>query len=227
MKKLKEILKEKKILIILISVVIILVIGVVLITTLNNRKLIGSVNSPDEDKFKDEYEKLNEELTEDGKKYPEVKLPKNNLIKYSTTKEILTIFENKKDAVVYFGFPTCLYCRSAIEVLCNTAKNTKLETIYYLNVEQKEKEHDKLLKALGDELVNTDKGKKELIAPLVIFIVDGKVISYNKGTLFSQEDPYKELDPSQTEGLSEIYKYGIRDVVDSINKKKEIEELSK
>jgi len=57
------------------------------------------------------------------------------------------------------------------------------------------------------------------VAPLVIFVANGRVVSYNKGTLFSQEDPYTELDKSQVEGLSEIYKYGIRDVVDSIKNK--------
>jgi len=216
--KIKKIFKEKKLLLIIASVVIILIISLIIILS-NNEPLIGSVKNPDGEKFKNEYEKLNEELTEDGKNYPEVKLPENNLIKYSTTKEILSIFENQKDAVIYFGFPTCLYCRSAIEVLCNTAKNTELKTIYYLDIETKDKDHDKLLKTLGDELVKTKKGKKELVAPLVIFVANGRVVSYNKGTLFSQEDPYTELDKSQVEGLSEIYKYGIRDVVDSIKNK--------
>ena len=56
--------------------------------------------------------------------------------------------------------------------------------------------------------------------PLVIFVVDGNIVSYNKGTIFSQDDPYKELNKSQIQGLSEIYKYGINDVVNGINNKK-------
>ena len=47
-------------------------------------------------------------------------------------------------------------------------------------------------------------------------MVNGNVVSYNKGTLFSQEDPYVELDDYQVEGLSEIYRYGINDVLDSM-----------
>lgn len=219
MKKIKEILKEKKILVIIISVIIILLI-VVPVVVLNKSTLIGSVQNSDEEKFKSEYEKLNEELTENGKKYPEVKLPKNNLIKYSTTTEILSIFENNGDAVVYFGYPTCLYCRSAIQVLCDTAIKTELETIYYLDTENDIENEDKLLEKLGDELITKIAGKKKLIAPIVIFIADGNIVSYNKGTLFSQEDPYIKLDSSQVEGLSEIYKYGIKDVTDSIKSKK-------
>lgn len=219
MKKIKEILKEKKILVIIISVIIILLI-VVPVVVLNKSTLIGSVQNSDEEKFKSEYEKLNEELTENGKKYPEVKLPKNNLIKYSTTTEILSIFENNGDAVVYFGYPTCLYCRSAIQVLCDTAIKTELETIYYLDTENDIEDEDKLLEKLGDELITKIDGKKKLKAPIVIFIADGNIVSYNKGTLFSQEDPYIKLDSSQVEGLSEIYKSGIKDVTDSIKSKK-------
>ena len=47
-------------------------------------------------------------------------------------------------------------------------------------------------------------------------MADGQIVSYNKGTLFSQEDPYTELDASQIQGLSEIYRYGIRDVLEAM-----------
>ena len=51
---------------------------------------------------------------------------------------------------------------------------------------------------------------------LVLFVVDGQIVSYNIGTLFSQENPYIPLDDSQVQGLSEIYRYGINDVLSSI-----------
>ena len=53
--------------------------------------------------------------------------------------------------------------------------------------------------------------ENRIYAPLVIFVVDGSIVSHNKGTLFSHDDPYMELDKDQKEGLSEIYNYGIRD----------------
>ncbi len=53
--------------------------------------------------------------------------------------------------------------------------------------------------------------------PTVLFIVNGEVASSNVGTLFSQEDPYVELDKDQVFGLSEIYSYGIRDVISGLN----------
>lgn len=213
--KVKELLKNKKMLLIIGAVIIVVIVIVLLITLLNKNGLIGGISNPDGEKFKSEYEELNNQLTEDGKEYPEVKLPANNLIKYTNTKEVLDIFEKDEDAVIYFGYPTCLYCRSAIEVLCDVAKDTELDAIYYLDIEEKDENYSKLVEVLGEELILETDGNKEIYAPLVIFVSYGNVVSYNKGTLFSQEDPYTELDYYQIEGLGEIYSYGIRDVVES------------
>lgn len=215
--KLKELVKNKKMLVLIIGAVVVLAgIVISLFMLFSKNGLIGGISNPDGDKFKDEYEQLNDQLTEDGKNYPEVKLPSNNVIKYSTTTEVLNILETDGDAVVYFGYPTCLYCRSAIEVLCDVAKDTKLDKIYYVDVEEKDDNYNKLVDALGEEFIVEKEGTKELYAPLVIFVAYGNVVSYNKGTLFSQEDPYTELDKYQVEGLGEIYSYGIRDVLESI-----------
>lgn len=215
--KLKELVKNKKMLVLIVGAIVALVVIVIVLFMLFGKNgLIGGITNPDGEKFKDEYEQLNNQLTEDGKNYPEVKLPSNNVIKYSSTTEVLNILENDGDAVVYFGYPTCLYCRSAIEVLCDVAKDTKLDAIYYVDVEEKDENYSKLVEALGEEFVVDNEGTKELYAPLVIFVAYGNVVSYNRGTLFSQEDPYTELDYYQVEGLSEIYGYGIRDVLESI-----------
>ena len=162
-----------------------------------------------------EYEKLNNVASEDGKKYPRVNISDYENMKYISIDSVLDIFENNKDAVIYFGYPTCLYCRTAIQVLVDTAKNTELDTLYYLDVENRLDKYDELLNVLGDNFVLEENGVKEVYSPLVIFVAKGQIVSYNKGTLFSQEDPYKELDKSKIEGLSEIYIYGIRDVVES------------
>lgn len=211
-----DLLKNKKKLWLLIGgVIIIIALIVFLIMYLSNGSKTNNIINYDGRKIAKEYESLNNKDNEDGKKYPTVNIPSNNVLKYSSSEEILKIFENGSDAVVYFGYATCLYCRTAIQVLCDTAKNTELDAIYYLDVYEKDNKYDELLNMLGDELVENTDGKKNIISPLVIFIVDGKVASYNKGTLFSQDDPYIELDNSQIKGLSEIYRYGIKDVLES------------
>lgn len=211
-----DLLKNKKKLWLLIGgIIIVIALIVFLILYLSSSSKINNIINYDGRKIAKEYESLNNKDSEEGKKYPTVNIPSNNVLKYSSSEEILKILDGGSDAVVYFGYATCLYCRTAIQVLCDTAKNTELDVIYYLDVYEKDNKYDELLNVLGDELVDNTDGKKNITSPLVIFIVDGKVVSYNKGTLFSQDDPYIELDNSQIDGLSEIYGYGIKDVVDS------------
>ena len=211
-----DLIKNKKKLWLLIggSIIIILLI-VFLILYLNSSSRTNGIVNFDGRKIAKEYESLNNKDSEDGKKYPTVNIPSNNIMKYSSSEEILNIFDDGSDAVVYFGYATCLYCRTAIQVLYDTAKNTELDVIYYLDVYEKDTKYDELLNVLGDELVENIDGKKNIISPLVIFIVNGSIASYNQGTLFSQYDPYVELDNSQVDGLSEIYRYGINDVLES------------
>lgn len=239
---LSNLLKEKRKLIPLIGVLILLLV-IVLIFVFKDETLL-SVTNPDGVKFANEYESLNNQEVEEGKKYPKVQIPNDNVIKYATVKDINNVFKTNGDAVVYFGYSTCLYCRNAIQILIDKAHESELDVLYYIDIEEvwdkyelnsdnkivKTKEANdeyyELLDLLGDELTydyklttKDDKevatGVKRIEVPLVIFITNGKVSSYNKGTLFSQEDPLVEMDDSQKRGLGEIYYYGIRDVVNA------------
>ena len=239
---LSNFLKEKRKLVPLIGVLILLlVIG--LIFVFKDEELL-SVTNPDGVKFANEYESLNNQEVEAGKKYPKVQIPNDNVIKYATVKDINDIFKTDGDAVVYFGYSTCLYCRNAIQILVDKAYESELDILHYIDIEEvwdkyelngenkvvktKEANADyyEMLDLLGEELtydykLKTNDGKeiatgvKRIEVPLVIFITNGQVSSYNKGTLFSQVDPLVEMDDSQKNGLGEIYYYGIRDVVDA------------
>lgn len=196
------------------------------------------------DKFKSEYESLNDEMTEDGKEYPKVKISGSGIIKYSSIDDVLDILDDGY-GVIYFGSAGCLYCRSAVQVLMDTALDTELKELYYLDiskvwdikklddngkivsVKEASNGYDKLLQELGDEYLidyivsdNTgrrvDAEEKRLNVPLVVFVVDGNIVSSRIGTLFSQTDPYTPLDNSQVKGLSEIYRSGIEDVLKGI-----------
>lgn len=198
--------KNKKIVILIIILIALLVClfifllkGDVILSAINNEGVM----------IKAEYQSLNGKLTEDGKEYPEVNIPSNNILRYADVSELVEIFENDENAAIYFGSAECLYCRSAIEVLCDAASDTELDVIYYLDVD-KDIDYSSLIDKLREDFITED---NKILSPLVIFVVNGEVVSHNKGTLFSQEDPYQELDASQVEGLKEIYSYGIRDVL--------------
>ena len=213
----KKILNNKKLLIVLGVVLILLVIIIVIIISGGN--IVGIIKNSDGVKIQQSFEELNNKVSIDEREYPKVDISSDNILKYIDSSEILNIIDNKEDAVIYFGTPTCIYCRNAIQVLIDTAVETKLDVIYYFNNNESDTNYSELVNVLGEELTMEENGVRKVYIPLVIFITDGKVVSYNKGTLFSQEDPYVPLDDSQRQGLSEIYKYGINDVISSKNSK--------
>ena len=239
-----RLINNKKKFLLLSIILIVIIIFVIFLFGYLKKDVILFVRNEDGIKFANEYEKLNNQEHESGKLYPKVELPNDNIIKYSSVSEVIDLFENNKDGVVYFGYSTCLYCRSAIQVLVDIAYDSELDVIHYIDMEkvwdnykldknnkvvktnEADEKYYQLLDLLGNELtydysletsdekkINT--GVKRIEVPLVIFMTDGKVISYNKGTLFSQISPFDELDEDQKKGLGQIYYYGIRDVVDS------------
>lgn len=218
MNLLKKIFKDKRV--IFGTILVIAVVFLALIINVISNEKYEFVGATDGEEIKKEYETLNNQVVERDKKYPKVELPLNNNLKYSSISEVISIFENKGDAVIYFGTPTCLYCRSSIQVLCDTAASTELDVIYYLDVDNTDKDYGKLLSTLGEKFTIDNKGE-ELYIPLVIFVTDGRVVSYHKGTVSSHLNYYDELDKDQKEGLTFIYKSGINDVLDSIKIKKE------
>lgn len=230
---------------VIIGIVILLIVGIYIFLRFKTDVIV--INSKGA-KFTEEYEELNGKESEDGKKYPSVRV-RNNKMKHININEALDILDDGVGAI-YIGYAECIYCRSAVQVLVDTAKKSKLEEVYYLDIseiwdvreyneEKKEvvvtkeahEKYDELLKELGEEYIedyiltdsddnNIDTDRKRVIAPLVIFVVRGDIVSSNIGTLFSQEDPYIPLDDDQVKGLSEIYSHGINDVLSGLKEQK-------
>lgn len=229
----------------------IVVIGIIIL----NKGTIMSASSYDGEIFKNEYESLNNKLSDGENKYPKVNITFEN-IKYISITEALNMLTPgigmEGTGAIYIGYAECVYCRSAVQVLVDTARESAIDKIYYLDIsevwDEKEVNFDgdvvtnqephadyyKFVERLGNEYTKEyiiyDKDGNEVKintrrveAPLVIFVVDGKIVSSNVGTLFSQEDPYTPLNDDQVAGLSEIYGYGLRDVVEGIDYFKSLE----
>lgn len=243
MDKIKEMLDEiknnKKVLIVGGVVLVVLVVLILVFV------FFGKLGS-DTKRFIDEYESLNVEKTIDDRIYPEVNISNDSKVEYLTIKETLEILKNGT-ATIYVGYPECLYCRSAVQVLFDTAKDSDIDRIYYLDIskvwdikeigkdgkvittKKANKNYSKFLKELDgvqlEDYIIIDKDGKEVNtkekrvpAPLVLFVVDGDIVSFNVGTLFSQEDPYVPLNQEQFDGLGGIYSYGFRDVLNGMKK---------
>ncbi len=160
-------------------------------------------------KFKQEYESINDKVSEkSSKKNRSVNIPENNPMEYITAEKLVKKIDNKESFVVYFGFSECPWCRSVIEELITTAQEENIRKIYYVDVKeirdtytlnennepQKEKDGSKgynsLIKKLSNVLneytLTTDDnktvnvGEKRIYAPNVVAVVNGVKLKYLK-----------------------------------------------
>ena len=132
--------------------------------------------------------------------------------------------------LVYFGFNSCPWCRSMIEVLLETVNDDT--PVYYVDVKEIRSTYEvsknklkevkkgtdgyykileKLDEYLSDYKITSDDKEyvakeKRLYAPTVIALKKGEVVGFHEGTLESQEDPYLGLSEKEKTSLTEIYK---------------------
>ena len=202
-----------------------LIIGLILILIL----IIGAIttyiliqNSKDSHKFKKEYESYNNKSWEyEGKKgkYLNIEINKDNPIIYLNDENIVKELK-EGDKIIYFGFPDCNWCRSAVPVLLKSAEENGVEKIYYYDFgevreafeknknNEKAKIYQQIIEVLDSNITSTfesgaKKGEKRLSAPTVVLMKDGKVSSFHYRTVESHQNYNKNL---TTEEYNELYK---------------------
>lgn len=89
-------------------------------------KLINT--NVDSAKFIKEYEELNEK---EG--YIKLDIDEDIPIKYADYDKLLEVIENGT-GIIYLGFPECPWCRNALPVLFDAAKDNDVNLIYYMNI---------------------------------------------------------------------------------------------
>ena len=233
-------MKSKKTLIIIGIVILIVIIGLLFVVFKIDNKESDAL------KFKSEYEELNNTIRESDKaKYNNVNISSDNPIKYVNIPKALKILDNE-DAIIYVGAEWCPWCRNAVPVLFDVAKEYNVDTIYYLkldddksNFEIKDgnlvktkdgtKDYYKLLNKLKDNLddyiLTDDDGKeyntneKRVYMPFVLATKNGKVVSTHVGTVNLDENQtkYDKLTNKQYADLYEIYSNLFDTIYDSDN----------
>lgn len=177
-------------------------------------------------KFKEEYESLNGVIRENGAAHRTLSIDEKNPMKYSSFEEIKDVLQNGT-GVIYFGFPECPWCRAALPVILESAKEVGVDKIYYLNaldscdkksldqegnlITEKEgtKEYYELVEIMKDHLGEytglEDPTIKRLYFPTVVFVKDGKILGLHVSTVDSQIDPRNDLTNEQKNELKNIY----------------------
>lgn len=230
---------KKMYVLISMGILIILVMGVFCTESLHvvQKKKQETNITEDEKKFKKEYEDLNGKQRE-GKDYKNqtIEIEEENKIVYASQDDILKLFENGT-GVIYFGFPDCPWCRNAVPVLIEAAKEEDIPKIYYYNAvsERDVKKLDngeikteeegstfyrQILDKLGDKASSyeglEDDRIKRLYFPTVVFIKNGEIISLHEGTVSSQKDPLVALTEEEKLSLKNIYVKGMEDTFASV-----------
>lgn len=196
-------------------------------------------------KFKQEYEALNNTVREsDGANYNNVEIPEDNPIVYVTCEKALEVLDSD-NAILYIGAEWCPWCRNAVTVLFEVAKEHNVDKIYYLNLDKDKsnfeiqdgklvtlnkgsEDYYKLLGKLNSHLVDyvlTDKdgkkfetGEKRIYMPYVVGIKNKTVVSDYVGTVDLNDDQtkYSAMTDDQHEELYKIYDNMFKGVYDDL-----------
>lgn len=193
------------------------------------------VEKTDAQRFKESYESLNATIREsDGATYQSITIDENNPIKYVSIGEMLEVMD-KEDAVIYVGANWCPWCRNAVPVLLEVAREFGLKNLYYVELDDeksvfeirdgklvKTKEgsaaYYKLLERLGERFgqysLKDEEGKEyptgetRMSVPYVIGVSGGEIVADKKGTVKLDEGQtkYDLMTSEQKQQLREDYR---------------------
>ncbi|AZN31174.1 hypothetical protein EJO69_11095 [Flaviflexus salsibiostraticola] len=187
--------------------------------------MLGACSSGSDDPFVQEYESLNGEEARGGRAYLELDIRDEHRFRPSSEDEIRNLLDDG-DGAIYFGFPECPWCRSAVGPMDEAAEAVNLDEIHYLNVS--EIRDQKSVNASGDVIVTDEgtdfygflldelgdfapeypdvPGERRILVPLVAIVVGGEIVDSHLGTVESQTDPYEGMTDEQRTELIDLYR---------------------
>ena len=142
---------------------------------------------------------------------------KENMFIETTAEDVLKILEDKKSALVYFGFPACPWCEDIVPILNEAAKNQNYPVLYVEardkdgNLNYSEEIKAKLYDAFDYTLVENENGEKTMYFPYVVRIMDGVVVDAHIGTVDGHVAQERELTEDEIDGLRETFEVMIHD----------------
>ena len=134
-------------------IIIIAAVAAILVSAINIKGFSVTESSK---KFKQEYESINDKVSEkSSKKNRSVNIPENNPMEYITAEKLAKKIDNKESFVAYFGFSECPWCRSVIEELITTAQEENIRNFLLREIDALYNDKNKeKLKYLYNEMKN-------------------------------------------------------------------------
>ena len=84
--------------------------------------------------FAYEYNSMNGKENADGETYMNLSVDTDNPFIVSTDSDIIAAIDEGYTGYIYFGYPTCPYCRNTVPVLVDEFKENKIRRVLYCNL---------------------------------------------------------------------------------------------
>lgn len=217
---------KKNGLIILIILVIIIGITSVVLNVINEEDLFTTNDAAE---FIEEYESYNEVATADSE-YLSLDLNDEAVIYITSIDDIVDVMQNE-DAIIYFGFATCPWCRAMISVLLDAAVENN-QAIYYVDISEVRNTYSvengliyestegdeayyEVLELLGDNASEYyveddesnvyDTNTTRVFGPTVVTVKEGKLLDITINPVSDVEDKYTPISDEKYNELLDLF----------------------
>ncbi|NLA33922.1 MAG: hypothetical protein GX861_03585 [Tenericutes bacterium] len=106
----------------------------------------------------------------------------NHPYKYITPEEAID-FLQEGSGIIMFGFSSCPWCQSMVNILYEVAKDKNINEIYYLDIkkirEQNTEEYQQIVNILNDYLYEDKDNNKRIYVPDIYFLNEGKILGHD------------------------------------------------
>lgn len=120
--------------------------------------------------------------------------------------DFLIKMENKESGIFYFGYESCPWCKEAVPIMNEVAKEQSLN-IYYIDKKAETSDEatvGKVEEVLSDILTEMD-GKPHLYVPEVVVVKDGNVMDHHLGTIGDYDAHERTMTSQEAAQLKQRY----------------------
>ena len=117
--------------------------------------------------------------------------------------DAVSLFQEGKSGLLYFGFPDCPWCREAVPILQQEAAAAGVD-IYYIRTRDDERnrlysdeQKERIIPYLKDYMDNDENGVLTLYVPVIVAVKDGKVTAGHVGTVDGHNAKLGEMTAEQ------------------------------
>ncbi|MBR2793711.1 MAG: hypothetical protein IKE16_03610 [Solobacterium sp.] len=140
--------------------------------------------------------------------------PGNDHVFYDTNvKEMIANMDEGKTFAVCFGFSECSWCREAMPLINDAAKQAGFE-VGYIDTRKNPAwesnmdidDYDLLVARLGEYIEFDQEGLRHLYTPSLFVIRNGQAVGYHEGTVETHNANVRQMSQEEKAILSEIYR---------------------